>query len=222
MLVGRFLYALHTGYREAMLTLLGSDTLVVRDLSHENLASIFWMVCTALSCFIAALLGLVPLILIGWTLHLSHPLLVVLGTAVAIVLSAVGLLVTAIITSCIIIGCVGSIAFCRKMAAPQTYQLTDQTTLMIDDFVLTIMAPNKPESMIDLDLLNADDQRHLLQLLRKHCIDTEGIWNPHLGEEIEKAKKLLTTPRQRSILHSVRVCKLLVMAQHITHNISGR
>lgn len=187
MLVGRFLYALHAGYREAMLTLVGSDTLVVRDLSHENLASIFWMVCTALSCFIAALLGLVPLILIGWTLHLSLPLLVVLGTVVAIVLSVAGLLVTTIITSCIIIGCIGSISFCRKMAAPQTYQLADQTTLMIDDFVLTIMAPNKPELMIDLDLLDADDQHYLLHLLRKHCIDTEGIWNPCLGEQIETA-----------------------------------
>jgi len=62
-----------------------------------------------------------------------------------------------------------------------------QTTLTIDDFVLTIISPDKPESMIELDLLDGDEQRHLLHLLRKRWIDTQGVWNPLLGEEIEVA-----------------------------------
>ena len=181
-LVGRFLYALRAGYREGMLTLVGSSTLVVRDLSHENLASIFWMVGTALSCFLAALLGLVPIMLIGWTLQLPHPALAVLGTALAVALGAAGCVLAAIAITFVLIGCVGSVSYCRKMASLQTYQLTNQTTLMIDDFVLTIMAPGKPESVVELDLLDADDQRHLLHLLRKHWIDTPGLWNP---EEVE-------------------------------------
>src|SRR5215469_4095729 len=86
-LVARFLLALRIGYRQGIVTLVGSTTLSVRDLSTENLVNIFRIACIALACLVAAFIGLVPTMLIGWTLHLPHPGLVILGTAAVIVLS---------------------------------------------------------------------------------------------------------------------------------------
>src|SRR5215469_9164400 len=80
-LVARFLLALRIGYRQGILTLVGSTNLSVRDLSAENLVNIFRIVCTAFACLVVAFIGLVPIMLIGWTLHLPHPGLVILGTA---------------------------------------------------------------------------------------------------------------------------------------------
>src|SRR5579864_6613203 len=159
MLVARFLYALHAGYYRGMFILEGGSTLTVRDLSPKNLSSIYWAVGTALSCFIAALVGLVPEILLGWTLHLPHPVLVVLCTTAAIALSLAGLAVTLVAASFILIGWIGGISFCRKMGAPQTYQLSGETTLRIDGFVLTIIHPEQQESLFDLNLLDAEDRR---------------------------------------------------------------
>lgn len=186
-LVVRFLYALRAGYYQGMFIQEGDSTLIVRDLSPKNLSSIYWAVGTALSCFIAALVGLIPEILIGWTLHLPHPALVVICTAAAIVLSLAGLAVTLVASSFVLIGWVGGISFCRKMGAPQTYQLSNQTTLRIDGFVLSIIHPDQQESMFDLELLHVEDQRHLLYLLHKRWLDAERPWNPRLGEEIEAA-----------------------------------
>ena len=186
-MVARFLYALHAGYHKGMFILEGDSTLIVRDLSPENYSSIYWAVGTALSCFIAALVGLLPEILIGWTLHLPHPALVILCTAAAIALSLAGLAITLVASSFIVIGWVGCVSFCRKMGAPQTYRLSNQTTLRIDDFVLSITHPDQQESMFDLNLLDVEDQRHLLYLLHKRWLDAEWPWNPYLGEEIEAA-----------------------------------
>ena len=198
-LVARFLSALHIGYRHSMLTWVDSTTLNIRDLSHENLVNIFRVVCTALACCLAAIIGLVPTMLIGWTLHLPHPALVILATAAAIVLSIAGLAVTIAATTAFVIGCIGCVSFCRAIGSLQTYQLAGQTTLTIEGFELVITSPDKPESMINLDLFETDDQRHLLHLLRKRWIETEELWNPGLAEEIETAlqettKKLLTSP----------------------------
>jgi hypothetical protein len=160
-----------------MLTLEDNDTLIIRDLSHENLVSICGIAGTAVICILAALLGLVPLMLIGWTLHLPHLILAVPLTAITIILSVIGLLVTAIVTFCIIMGLIGCVSLCRKMAAPQTYHLANHTTLTLEahekagTYVLTIISPNKPESIINLNLLAPADQRHLLQLLQKRGID---------------------------------------------------
>ena len=195
-LVARFLSALHLGYRQGLLTLVGSTTLSVRDLSPENLLNIFRVACTALACLIVAFIGLVPTMLIGWTLHLPHPGLVILATAAAIILSIVGLAITLTATTICVIGCIGCVSFCRAIGSLQTYQLADPTTLTIDNFELILISPDKPETMISLHLLESDDQRLLLYLC-KHWIDTQEIWNPSLGEEIEialeKTKKLLTS-----------------------------
>ena len=65
-LIVRFLYALRAGYRKEMLVL-GDSVLTVRDLSHENLSSIFWLIGTSLSCFLVALASLLPEMLLGWS-----------------------------------------------------------------------------------------------------------------------------------------------------------
>ena len=185
-LIIRFLYALRTGYHKEMLILTDS-AITVRDLSHENLSSIFWLVSTALSCFLATLAGLLPEMVLGWTLQLASPLWAVVGTMVMIVLSVAGLAVSLPAFSFVIIGLVGSISFCKKMGSPHIYRLTNQASLSIDGFVLTIIYPDAPESMIDLKSLNPEDQRLLLCLLREHWNGTERQWNPLLGEEIEAA-----------------------------------
>lgn len=185
-LIVRFLYALRKGYHKEMLVM-SDDALTVRDLSHENLSSIFWLVSTALSCFVAALVGLLPEMLLGWTLQLSYPLLAVFATIVAIVLSIAGLAITLPALTFVVIGLVGSVSFCRNMGSPHFYRLTNQASLSIDGFVLTIIYPDAPEAMIDLNLLNPEDQQHLLHLLHQRWIGTQGSWNPDLGDEIEAA-----------------------------------
>ena len=85
------------------------------------------------------------------------------------------------------IGVVGSISFCQQMGSPQTYHLTSHATLSIDRFVLTIIYPDTPESMIDLNILEVDDQHDLLCLLRERWNGEQHSWNPRLGEEIAAA-----------------------------------
>lgn len=181
-LVLRFLYALRAGYREGMLTLVGNTALIVRDFSPGNLSNIFAMLSTTLALFVVALVGLLPGGLIGWTLHLPQPVLAVLATAIAIIVSVAGVLVTLIALLFAIIGCLGSISACRDMATPQTYPLTSQTTLIIEGFVLSIISADKAESMIDLDLLHTEDLDYLLNLLRKYRIAAQGMWNPQVDE----------------------------------------
>lgn len=185
-LIVRFLYALRAGYRKEMLVL-SDSVLTVRDLSHENLSSIFWLVGTALSCFLVTLAGLVPEMLLGWTLHLASPLWSVVGTVTMIILSIAGLAIALPSFSFVLIGLVGSISFCQKMGSPHIYHLTNQAALSIDGFVLTIIYPDAPESMIDLNSLNPEDQRLLLCLLREHWLGEQRTWNPELGDEIETA-----------------------------------
>ncbi|HZU67549.1 MAG TPA: hypothetical protein VFA09_09740 [Ktedonobacteraceae bacterium] len=185
-LVLRFLYALQAGYSRWMLQLQG-NTFTGRDLSPKNLSSIYWLVSTVFGCFLAALVGLVPLILIGWTLRLPHPLLVVLGTSLASILSLAGLIVTAIALAFVLIGFAGSISFCRKMGAPQTYNLTQQASISINGFVLSILYPDQQESLFDLNLLEPADARHLLHLLHERWFAAQSDWNPTLGQEIEEA-----------------------------------
>ena len=182
----RFLHALHSGYSKEMIVV-SASALIVRDLSHENLSSIFWYISTALTCFLIALIGLIPAVLLAWTVHLPAPMLAVLASGAALVLGLAGLALTLPFLSFIIIGIVGSISFCRKMGSPQTYHLTTNATLSIDRFVLTIIYPDTPESMIDLNILEPDAQRELLNLLRERWNGTQRHWNPRLGEEIELA-----------------------------------
>ena len=183
----RFLCALHAGFRRGMVSLTNDNILSVRDLSHENLISIFWMMNSAFWCFVVTLLGLLPCILIEWTLRLPSPALSVLATALAIVLSLAGLVVSIASALCVFIGCVGALSFCRKLGSSHIYTLNSELTLRIDNFVLTIICPGTTESMIELDLLSAEDQRSLLSLLYRRWKDEQEAWNPGFGDEIALA-----------------------------------
>lgn len=184
-LAGRFLYALRKGHTQGMIILVG-NTIHVRDLSPENLGSIFWVMNSAFWCFIAVLVGLFPSILLGWTLHLPYPLLIVISTGIAIILGLAGLVVSIIAISFIVIGCIGCISFCYRLGSSHTYELNGRTSLSIDKFVLTIIQPDRPESMIDLHLLSVKDQKRLLLLLRKHWIEAQQKWSPDFGAEIAR------------------------------------
>jgi len=179
-LVVRFLHALHAGYTQGMVTLVEESAITVRDLSAENLKNIFWIMNSKFWCFVAVLVGLLPLMLIGWTLHLSNIVLAIFTTSIAIVLSLGGLVVSITATSFILIGCVGLVSFCRKLASSHTYQLDEHATIRIDNFALAITYPGATESVVDLNLLAADDQHQLLLLLRKRWIDTEQVWSSSL------------------------------------------
>ncbi|HEU5231083.1 MAG TPA: hypothetical protein VFU49_24895 [Ktedonobacteraceae bacterium] len=185
--VARFLVALRSGYRKGMIVLVGQDALIVRDLVAENLTSIFWMMHSAFWCAVVVLVGMLPEMLIGWTLHLSNIMLALLATTIAIVLSLAGLVISGIAGTFIVIGCIGAVSFCRKLGAAQHYKLSNHIALRIDSSVLTIIYPGTPESMIDLRLLDEDDRHQLLALLREYWIDAQQVWNPTLGKEIEMA-----------------------------------
>lgn len=185
-LIIRFLWTLRVGYRQEMLTV-SEDALTVRDLAPQNLASIFWMVGTWLSCFVALLVGLIPEMLIGWTLQLAHPVLATFATIAAIALGVVALAVMLPALSFVIIGGFGGVSFWRNIGAPHVYQLTGQASLSIEGFVLTIMYPDAPESMLDLNTLDPEDRRYLLHLLRERWNGAQDLWNPRLGDEIEAA-----------------------------------
>ena len=185
-MVLRFYYAVRAGFHQGMFMQKGSSTLIVRDLSSKNLAGIYWAIGTILSCFIAALVGLVPVILLGWTIHLPHPLLVVLCTSVAILLSLAGLIVTVIATAFIFIGWMGCISFCRSLGAPQTYRLDRQTTMRLDDMVLSISYPHQAEVTLDLHLLESWDQFHLLSLLHTYNLHIENSRYPDTNDNMDE------------------------------------
>jgi hypothetical protein len=167
-IVVRFLFALHAGRHKGMVILAGDAEIGVRDLSPKNLASIFWAVATAFICFVVGAVGLVPEMLLGWSLHLSHPVLMVLGTTVVILLGIAGLVLTVVTATVVVMGMVGCVSFCKRMGAPQCYSLTGQANLKIDGLILTLIYPGKPESIIDLSSLDEKDQRHLLSLLCRY------------------------------------------------------
>lgn len=184
----RFLHALRKGYTQSMITLV-DHTIRVRDLSPENLKSILWVMNSAFWCFLAALLGLSPWVLAGWTLHLPSPLLVIIATTIVGILGLVGLVISLISLSFIIFGTIGCVSFCRQLGSSLPYQLNGQTKLNIDNLVLTIIQPDKPESMIDLRLLSVEDRERLLLSLRKRWLDSADKWSPGFGAELALALK---------------------------------
>lgn len=196
-LIARFLFALHQGYRKGTF-LVSEHSLEARDLSPLNLSSIFWMMNSEFWCFVAVLVGLVPAILVGWTLHITQPLLLVLATGSALLLSLAGLVVSIVAFSFILIGCVGAISFTKSLGAPQTYELSNRTMVRIDDCQLTIIYPGAQESLVDLRLLDKEDRHFLLDLLRERWNNAQQVWNPTLGEEIEQA--LRESEERRAVL----------------------
>jgi hypothetical protein len=161
----RFLYALHIGYSRGMLTLVKDKYLAVRDLSAENMVSGFWMMHAKFWCLVTVLVGLLPAMLLGWTVSIVNPILMVLATGGILLLGIAGLVLSITFGSFIIIGCLGAITFCRNLGRERTYSLNDHTILRLDGAILTIIYPGKPESMVDLASLDPADQHCLLTLL---------------------------------------------------------
>jgi len=186
-LVMCFLHALRQGYTAGMVTFEGTNTLIVRDLSPENMKSIFWLMNGAFWSFVATLIGLVPAILVGWTLHITDPVLMIVTTGIAVLLSIAGLVLSIGATVVNIVGIFGGVTLGQRLGENRSYKLNGQISMRIDDFILTVSYPGHPESMVDLNLLTAEDQKKLLGLLHKRWIDAEQVWNPMLGEEIAYA-----------------------------------
>jgi hypothetical protein len=185
----RYSLASRQGSRHGIL-ILSTDqgTLTVRDLSPKNFHAIAHMITASLTCFAVTLVGLAPTILIGWTLHFTHPLASILATALALALSLAGLTLSLIFATFLVIGLIGARALTRTLGAPHTYHLTPLTTLRIDNNTLTITCPDRPETLFDLNLLHPHDQRHLLHLLQQHT-RYGSITHPHtlLDQHIEAA-----------------------------------
>lgn len=173
----RFLYALHAGYTCYTIRFNSDNSLTVRDLSSENLLSILWIINNAFWCFVVVLIGLVPAMLIGLVLHLSPLTLAVVATFITIVVGIAGVVLSVTTTTLIVIGCLGIIPFTGDLGTRRTYQYTDNATLHIDNFVLTIISPGLPESMLDLKLLDPGDRLLLLSLLRERWADAQRLWN---------------------------------------------
>jgi hypothetical protein len=167
-ILARFRFACRQGSRQGILILQPDGALTVRDLSPKNFHAVYSMVGSSFTCFLATLVGLAPFILIGWTLHLSRLILIVITTTAAIAISAAGLILSLIFATFLIIGLFGARALARALGASHTYYLTPLTTLRIDNDTLTITCPNQPETLFDLHLLHPHDQRHLLHLLQQH------------------------------------------------------
>ena len=164
----RFHFACRQGNHQGILILQPDETLTIRDLSPKNFHAVYSMVGSSFTCFLVTLVGLSPFILIGWTLHLSRLILIVLTTTAAIAISLAGLILSLIFATFLIIGLFGARALARSLGASHTYFLTPLTTLRIDNDTLTITCPNQPETLFDLHLLQPSDQRHLLHLLQQY------------------------------------------------------
>lgn len=168
----RFLHALRVGYTTGILRLNRvANTIAVRDLSHENFISIFWMMHTAFWCFVVVLIGLSPEILLRWTLHLTNPMLAFFASALVILLSLAGLVLSVIFAVFILIGSVGLFKTCRSLGALHSYPLDSRVTFRLDGPNLTVIYPDKPESMLDLNTLSANERQRLFTLLQECNIE---------------------------------------------------
>ena len=171
----RFLYALRAGYTTGILHLNRDHTIAVRDLSHENFISIFWMMHAAFWCFILVLLGLSPEILLRWTLHLANPMLAFFTTALVVLLSLAGMVLCAVFGFFILVGCVGLFNTCRNLGALYTYKLDNRINIRLDDSNLTIIYPDKPEAMLDLNVLKPEERQRLFALLQECDVEVQCI-----------------------------------------------
>ncbi len=185
-LILRFQHAVHVGYIKGVFSLIDSTAIAVRDISAENLASIFWILNASFWCFVVMLVGLVPVILIGWTLHTTPLLLTIVATGVAIVLSIAGIALTITLSIFVIVGGFGAISFWQKLGLVHTYKLDTHTTIRCDGSILTVIYPDMPESMLDLNALNEGDKHMLLALLRERWLTSDSLWTLAFDTAIEQ------------------------------------
>ncbi|GAC1355691.1 MAG: hypothetical protein NVSMB38_36300 [Ktedonobacteraceae bacterium] len=196
-LVMRFLHAVRIGYVKGVFSLVDNTHIIVRDLSSKNLGSIFWMLNASFWCFVTALIGLVPVILIGWTPHLTPVPFAVVATVLATLLSLAGLVLSAAFGSFIVIGCFGIVSFWQKLGLVHTYKLDTHTIVRCDDNILTVIYPDMPESMLDLNVLEAADRQLLFTFLRERWLASERLWTLASGDDegkIESVQEVAALP----------------------------
>jgi MFS family permease len=196
-LVLRFLHVVHIGYIRGVFSLVDTMQIRVRDLSAENLASIFWILNAAFWCFVTVLVGLVPIILIGWTHRITPVPLAFIATALAVLLSFVGMVLSIVFASFIVIGCFGAVSFWQKLGLAQTYSLNTQTVIRCDENVITVIYPDMPEAMFDLNVLDKGDKLVLLALLRERWLASGRLWSLVTDDgqsNIEMAQEVLHPP----------------------------
>ncbi len=182
-LVLRFLHAVHIGYIKGVFSLVDTTHILVRDLSAENLASIFWILNASFWCFVTVLVGLVPTILLGWTPHITPVPLAVVATGLATLLSLAGFVLSVTFASFIVVGCFGAVSFWQKLGLVHTYKLNLHTTVRCDGSVITVIYPDMPESMFDLNMLASGDKQVLLTLLRERWVASERSWSLLMDDE---------------------------------------
>ncbi len=185
-LILRFQYAVRVGSIKGVFSLIDSTSVAVRDISAENLASIFWILNASFWCFVVVLVGLVPIILIGWTLHITSLLLAIVATSVAILLSLAGLVLSIALSIFIIVGGFGAVSLWQKLGLVHTYKLDTHTTIRCDGNILTVIYPDMPESMLDLNALDEGDKQLLLALLYERWLSSECLWTLAFDPAIEK------------------------------------
>lgn len=185
-LILRFQHAVRVGYIKGVFSLIDTTSIAVRDISAENLASIFWILNASFWCFVTVLVGLVPVILIGWTLHITPLPLAIVATGVAILLSLAGIVLSVTFSSFIVVGCFGAVSFWQKLGLVHTYKLDTHTTMRCDDNILTIIYPDMSESMLDLNALDKGDKHLLLALLYERWLASERQWTLSFDAAIEK------------------------------------
>ncbi len=181
--MSRFLFAAHDGFRKGTFSFIDTTLIAVRDTSFGNLGSIFWVLNASFWCFVAVLVGLVPIILIEWTIRLSPFLLSVVTTGLAIVLSLAGLAVSIVSASFIVIGIVGLFSFSNKLGATHVYTMDNKLMVRIDGSVLTAIYPDMPEIMLDLNSFEPREQRFLLSLLYERWEMAGRSWNLEWDDE---------------------------------------
>ncbi|GAC1550968.1 MAG: hypothetical protein NVS2B2_00070 [Ktedonobacteraceae bacterium] len=186
-LILRFQYAVRVGYVKGVFSLIDTTSVAVRDISAENLASIFWILNASFWCFVTVLVGLVPVILIGWTLHITPLLLAIVATGVAILLSLAGMVLSVTLSIFIIVGGFGAVSLWQKLGLVHTYKLDTHTTIRCDGNILTVIYPDMPESMLDLNALDKGDKHLLLALLHERWLASERLWTLSFDAAIEKS-----------------------------------
>lgn len=185
-LILRFQHAVRVGYIKGVFSLVDSTSIAVRDISAENLASIFWILNASFWCFVVMLIGLVPVILIGWTLHTTPLLFSIVATGVAILLSIAGIVLSITLSIFIIVGGFGAVSLWQKLGLVYIYKLDAHTTLRCDGNILTVIYPDMPESMLDLNALSEGDKQLLLTLLHEHWLASDCLWTLAFDTAIEK------------------------------------
>ena len=185
----RFQHAVHVGSVKGVFSLVDSTSLMVRDISAENLASIFWILNASFWCFVVMLIGLVPVILIEWTLHITFPLLAIVATGVAILLSLAGFVLSVAMSIFIIVGGFGAVSLWQKLGHVHTYKLDTHTVIRCDGTILTVIYPDMPESMLNLNALDNNDKHLLLALLHERWLTSQCLWTLSFDTAVEKIEQ---------------------------------